>query len=144
VTSAAPLAGYETVIAITPGPSDFSGNGHLSNVDVARLLHEARSEWLVTLDGRPPGNIYVVRHLVISYDAEGFPDRVYRCGVRAVARGSRSLTLEATLVGGDTVVATSTAVHVCFEVATRRAVELWPAVLASIEARQGPVPLQTR
>lgn len=143
MTSAEPLAGYDTVIDITPEPGDFDHNGHLSNVGVARLFHEARSEWLLTLEGRPPGNIYIVRHLAISYEAEGFPDAVYRCGVRAASRGGRSLTLEATLVGGDVVVATSTTVQVCFDTTARHPVDLWPAVLASIEARQGPVPTKS-
>ena len=139
-----PLAAYDTVVDITLEAGDVDQNGHLSNVGVARVLHEARSEWLLTLEGRPPGNIYVVRHLAISYEAEGFPEQTYRCGVRAASRGSRSLTLDATLVAGDTVIATSTATHVCFDTAARRPVELWPAVLASIEARQGPVPRTTR
>jgi acyl-CoA thioesterase FadM len=125
-------------VPVVDGDSD--GNGHVDNVGVARLFHEARREWLLSLEGRPPGFIYVVRHLEISYLGEAFPDAVMRVGVRAIARGRTSLTLEQTLCADDLVAATATAVHVAFAREEHHAVELWPDVLASIEARQGELP----
>lgn len=131
------LAEYDTVFELIPDVGDFDHNGHVDNVGVVRLLHVARSRWLLSLKGRPPGNIYVVRHLIVSYESEGFPDRSYRCGVRATDRGRRSLTLASTLTADDIVVATATAVHVCFDTNDRRPVEVWPEVVRDIEARQG-------
>lgn len=119
---------------------DVDANGHVDNVGVARLLHVARSQWLRSLEGRPPGLAYVVRHLTISYEREGFPGQSFRCGVRLVGRGRTSLTLDHVLAADGLVVARANAVHVCFDTGVRRAVEVPGGVLAAIEARQGPLP----
>jgi len=133
------LAGFPWTMSVPVLDTDFDGNGHVDNVGITRVLHVARAEWLLTLDGRPPGYIYVVRHLAISFVGEVFPRPTVRVGVRAVSRGRTSLTLEQELWADEAVAATAAAVHVCFDRAARRAVELWPDVLTSIEARQGGV-----
>jgi acyl-CoA thioesterase FadM len=126
-------------------PDEFDWLDHLSNVGVVRVLADARSEWLISLGPRPPGGAYVVRHLVVSYDGEARPSDHLRCGVVAVARSSRSLTFEQRLwADGDRLVASARAVQVSFDANTRRAVEIWPAALAAIEARQGLPPLRPR
>ena len=139
------LVRFDRAIELAVEDRDFDDNGHIDKVGVARLLHLARREWLVTLDGRPPGYLYVVRRVEIEFVAEGLPGAAIRAGVRARSRGRTSITLDQTLCADDRVMATATAVHVCFDREDRRPVDLWPAVLASIEARQGgPVPVVAR
>jgi acyl-CoA thioesterase FadM len=130
---------YRWVIDIHPEAQDYDELGHVGNAAVARFLDTARTEWFRSLPGREPGRHVVVRHVSISYENEALPEQRLRCGVRAVSRSARSITVDQLLWRADDelAVAFGTAVHVCFELATRSAVEVWPAMAAAIQERQG-------
>jgi acyl-CoA thioesterase FadM len=129
------------------GPHLYDHLGHMANVAVVEVLADARTAFFGSLRGEGVHGPVLVRHLVVSYVREARPGEALRCGVRAVARGTSSLTLDQVLwrVADEEVVAEASAVHVSWDLATRATIPVRPAMLAAIEARQGaPVPVVAR
>ena len=130
---------YPWVQDIGTRPDDYDDLGHVGNAAIARLLDVARTDWFRSLPGREAGRHVVVRLVTISYENEALAGQALRCGVRALSRTTKSITVDQLLWRSDDErpIAHGTAVHVCFELATRSAVPIWPVMLDAIEARQG-------
>jgi acyl-CoA thioesterase FadM len=119
--------------------TDFDELDHVGNAAIARMLDDARTAWCRSLDGRQPGRNLIVRFLSISYEREIRRGVRLRCGVRALHRTRRGFVVDQVLFDAerDVVVTRAEAVHLCFDVASRSVVPVWPALLAGVERRQG-------
>src|SRR3954463_12082692 len=124
-------ADYRWVEDIVPLDSDYDDLDHVGNAAIARLLDVGRTDWFRSLPGREAGKHVVVRLVTISYENEARRGQPLRCGVRAISRTTKSITVDQLLwrAEDEAVVAHATAVHVCFELETRSAVPVWPVML---------------
>jgi len=135
---------FKYVVSCRPRDEDYDFVGHLNNAAIARVLADARAEWFSGLEGRAPGGAFIVRKVTIWYESESRPGEELRCGVLALSRSNRSLLLQQMLWSepDQRAVARAEAVHLCFDQAARKAVPVWPELIAAVEKRQeGPLPI---
>lgn len=109
---------------------------HVSNVATATILDEARMAWFREV-AHAPGPI-LVRNLTIDYPGQAFAGETLQCGVRAIARTARSITLDLTVWERESrrVVNHCQCVHVAYDLERGVGIQLWPSMVSSIEAFQ--------
>lgn len=132
-------------------PDEGHGAGmHLTNLGVARVLFEARSSFLSSLDIE--GGIWnqpvipMIRELLIRYHSEVMPGAPLACRIVVASRSRRALVMQESVtdisdVARPRLVATCRGVHVAVESARGASVEMpEPLIEAIAVGQRGPVP----
>lgn len=116
---------------------DTDANGHVNNAAFAMFCESGRVNALLAVLGPScgPGTFFSIAKLVIEYRAElHYPGRV-RCGTWIDRLGTTSVGFaQALLDGAGRLAATSHAVTVLMDGATRRPRPLPPETRAAVEA----------
>jgi acyl-CoA thioesterase FadM len=129
-------------------PDEGHGPGiHLSNLGVARVLFEARSTFLSSLDIE--GGIWnqpvipMIRELLIRYESEVMPGVPLACHIAVVSRSRRAFVMQESVtdISDPRLIATCRGVHVAVESARGVSVEMPDPLIDAIAVAQGaPIP----
>lgn len=139
------LHAFRYAVAIEASSEHLNRGGHIGNVEIAGLLHQARMGYLLEGVGLARTQLYddernmVLREVRITYEREVRGQAPLTATVRTIKRSRRSFTLEEAIWLTDTgeLVASTNALLIIVSRSTGKGMEVPADVWDAVEAYEG-------